>query len=97
MWATVNSESVHIANPDPRKHRVVFGTSGYGSKNTGGSGGAGSSKGLSTTSTYCDDDKVCLTLTSPKKSGGRYSEPDLEMQKLGNGVNVERTYSVRSD
>lgn len=55
-------------------------------------------KGASTsTSGYYEDDKYGLTTTSPKKAGRVDSDGDLEMQRIREGVNVERTYSVRSD
>lgn len=86
MWAAVNTDNIHIASPDPRKHRVIplgASTNTYG----------GSSKGPSTTSTYYGDEKYGLT--TPSRTGR--VDSDLEMQKINDGVNVERTYSVRSD
>lgn len=91
MWAAVNTENVHIANPDPRKHRVV----NLGPSKTSFTG-ISMKKGPSTTSTYYDDDKYGLT-ASPSRTDAVDGDPDLEMGKIGDGVNVKRTYSVRSD
>lgn len=89
MWATVNTDNIHIANPNPRKHRrVPLGASSI-SKGS-------SSKGPPSTSTYHEDVKYGLT-TPTKKISRPNSDVELEMQKIRNGVNVERTYSVRSD
>lgn len=89
MWAAVKTENFHIANANPRKHRVV--PLGASDQTYGGS----SSKGPSTTSMNYDDDKCGLT--TPRKADRYNSEADLEMQRMGDGVNVERSYSVRSD
>lgn len=88
MWAAVNTNNIHIANPDPRKHRVI--PLGVSTTTYGGS----STTRPSATSTYYDDEKYGLT-TSPRQAGRL--ESDLEMQRISDGVNVERTYSVRSD
>lgn len=89
MWAAVNTDNIHIASPDSRKHRVVP-VGGFNDSY----GGSSATKGISTSSTYYDDDKYGLTTVSPKKGGSNH---DLEMQRIRDGVSVERTYSVRSD
>ena len=94
MWAAVNTSNFHIANSDPRQRRQfpiggpdlasgkAYGKHEYFTSTT------------NTNSTLVDDESHALTSTS-RKPQSRNSH-DLEMQKMSEGVQIDRTYSVRT-
>ena len=95
MWAAVNTDNIHVAKPDPAKHRVIpVGASG----NTY-SHAMSKEASMNTASTLMDDDPEYYKglTSSPTKPGTTATDPDLEMQKVNNTVQVQRSYSVRSD
>lgn len=89
MWAAAKTNHVHIAKPDRRHHHAIpvglASAKAYGVTVTDGS------------DTLIDDDSTTLTSTSKWGPLGGSPKPDVEMQKFGDGVHVDRTYSVRSD
>ena len=96
LWASANTNNIHIANPDLRVHRAIpVGASDLASAKAYGSNKTDHSS-IINSDTLIDDGSQCLT--TPRKRG-QYSpaEPDLEMQKLGNGVHIDRSYGVRSN
>ena len=103
MWATVNTNNHHIATPDSRGDRAIpVGVSDFASAKAFGSSKSGFGSTVNTADTLVDDDSAA-GLTPKKKS--RFSDDaaevavgDLEMQRVSEGgVQVNRTYSVRSD
>lgn len=95
MWAAVNTDNIHVARPDPTKHRVIpVGASGNTYDRS-----MSEEVSMNTASTLIDDDPEHYKglTSSPAKSGTTTTDSDLEMQKLGNNVQVQRSYSVRSD
>lgn len=91
MWASTNINNVNIAAPHHvnRNRNIVVGSVGKSETNA-------SHKQLLTADTLVGDD-------CPKKPGVHFSSPsdrdsiDLEMHKTGNQIQIDRTFSVRSD
>ena len=93
MWASANTNNVNIAKCSDRNQRFIpVGASDIASGKTYGSKDTSTSN---TSDTLVDDEATGLTPRRPQQSPT--STTDLEMQKLGQGVQVDRTYSVRSD
>ena len=93
MWAAVNNNNVHIANAKSRGHRII--PVGGPDLASGKAYGSNMSDSVKTDDTLVEDEST--RLTPKKKTRFSTTDEDLEMQKLGDGVQVDRTYSVRSD
>ena len=99
MWAAVNNSNVHIANANSRVHRAIpVGGPDLASGKAYGTNKETFSDSIKTTDTLVDDGGSSTGLTTPKRKA-RFSkeDDDLEMQRVGEGVQVDRSYSVRSD
>ena len=96
MWAAVNTNNVHVAKSGDRAHRAVpLGASEFASGKAFGFG-KGPFDTINTNSTLVDDDSAALTGNKTSARSNK-SDTDVEMQKMGAGVQVDRTYSVRTD
>ena len=92
MWAASNTNNVHIADSDPQHRHAIP----IGRKNLA------SGKVYGTTSTNMSDtliDDASTSATSPGKEAvfSKRWQTDLEMQKLCDGVQVDRHHGVSTD